>query len=142
MIGAMQHSAVLAVEKDPANQTMKDQIDNYCTTLRTAIHNTFRYGQGTRDMSGASGYTTEDFIGKVAWRLQRYLQQQYEESPPPLLKQPDRKYRRNYDIDEIALHEMFSKYDTDRSGTIDYEEFKEMLVNMNLAPRIMKDEKE
>jgi sensor histidine kinase YesM len=33
----------------------------------------YRYGQGTRDMAGPSGLTTEDFVNKVAWRLGRYV---------------------------------------------------------------------
>jgi isocitrate dehydrogenase len=138
MIGAMQHSAVLDAEKhphDPAKQVTKDQIFNFCTTLRTALHNTFRYGQGTRDMSGPTGFTTEDFVRKVAWRLQRYLASQYDEAPPPSLQQPDRKFRRNYDIDEEAVKEMFQKYDTNNDGYIEMEEFTRMLANMNLAPR-------
>ena len=32
-----------------------------------------RYGQGTRDMAGLSGLTTEQFVDKVAWRLGRYV---------------------------------------------------------------------
>jgi isocitrate dehydrogenase len=138
MIGAMQHAAVLDCERHPTDATReqtRDQIFNFCSTLRTAMHNTFRYGQGTRDMSGPSGFTTEDFIGKVAWRLKRYLADQFEEHPPPKLRQPDRKYRRNYDIDTEALHAMFSKYDNDKNGSIDFEEFSDMLVSLNLAPR-------
>jgi adenylosuccinate lyase len=33
----------------------------FTSTLRTALHNTFRYGQGTRDMAGEKGLTTEEF---------------------------------------------------------------------------------
>jgi isocitrate dehydrogenase len=138
MIGALQHAAVLDAEKNPndANKaTTKEQIFNFCTTLRTALHNTFRYGQGTRDMSGPSGFTTEDFVRKVAWRLQRYLKMQYDESPPPSLTEPDRKFRRNYDIDEEAVQAMFQKYDKNGDGHIDIEEFTRMLTKMNLAPR-------
>lgn len=137
IIGAMQHAAVLDSEKNPsddAKNQVKDQIFNFCTTLRTSMHNTFRYGQGTRDMSGPSGFTTEDFIGKVAWRLSRYLNQQHDEVPPPKLREPDRKFRRNYDIDVEAVNAMFSKYDKDKDGTINFEEFTAMLVQMNLAP--------
>lgn len=32
-----------------------------------------RYGQGTRDMAGPTGLTTEKFIDKVSWRLGRYM---------------------------------------------------------------------
>ena len=138
MLGALEHAATLDVEKDPSNthkQTVKDQIFNFSSTLRNAIHNTFRYGQGTRDMSGPSGFTTEDFIRKVAWRLHRYLAAQYEESPPPVLSDVDRKFRRNYDIDEEAVKEMFTKYDKNGDGFIDAEEFTSMMVRLNLAPK-------
>jgi len=149
IIGAMEHAAELQVEKagDPTDKSEKemvrDQVHNFTTTLRTAMHNTFRYGQGTRDMSGPSGFTTEDFITKVAWRLDRYLARQFEETPPPHhLSQPDRKFRRNYNIDEEAVNSMFQKYDTDSNGFIDYEEFKDMLVNLNLAPKVEKTDDE
>lgn len=138
MIGALQHAAVLDAEKNPgdsAKAVAKDQIFNFCTTLRTALHNTFRYGQGTRDMSGPSGFTTEDFCRKVAWRLQRYLAMQYDEVPPPSLNEPDRKFRRNYDVDEEAVNQMFQKYDKNKDGFIDFQEFTRMLTHMNLAPR-------
>jgi len=138
MIGAMEHAAVLDAERnpdDPEKVIAKDQIFNYTLTLRTALHNTFRYGQGTRDMTGPSGFTTEDFIGKVAWRLQRYLAAQYEETPPPKLGEPDLKYRRNYDIDSEAVAEMFARFDKNKDGFIDYEEFTRMLVKLNVAPK-------
>lgn len=114
MIGAMEHAATLNADKHPndvAKQTIKDQVFNFTSTLRTSLHNTFRYGQGTQDMSGPSGFTTEEFIDKVAWRLHRYLSMQYDESPPPTLREPDRKYSRNYDIDEEAVNDLFAQYD-------------------------------
>jgi isocitrate dehydrogenase len=138
MIGAMEHAATLDAEKNSTNvtkQQIKDKVFNFTTTLRKALHNTFRYGQGTRDMSGPAGFTTEDFIEKVAWRLHRYLASQTDEhDPPPLLLEPDRKYRRNYDVDEEAVSAMFNKYDKNGDGYIDFEEFMRMLVKMNLAP--------
>lgn len=138
MIGALQHAAVLDADSHPTDsqkQLTRDQILNFCSTLRTAMHNTFRYGQGTRDMSGPKGFTTEDFIDKVAWRLQRYLAMQYDEAPPPKLTEPDRKHRRNYDVDEEAIQKMFSKYDKNGDGAIDKEEFTRMLVKMGIAPK-------
>jgi len=138
MIGAIQHAATLEAEANPSDsekQIVKDQVFNYCSTLRTAMHNTFRYGQGTRDMSGPSGFTTEDFIAKVAWRLQRYLAMQFEETPPPKLHEPDRKYRRNYDVDEEAINALFSRFDKNKDGMIDYEEVGTGLTAFGVATR-------
>lgn len=148
MIGAMQHASMLDAEKHPddkAKLEVKLKIRNFTETLREAMHNTFRYGQGTRDMSGPSGFTTEDFIAKVAWRLQRYLAMQGEEVPPPELVEPTRKYRRNLNIDVEAVNKMFQKYDKDGDGMIDYTEFENMMIKLNLAPktkRTEEDEKE
>jgi hypothetical protein len=49
------------------------KLDRYVTQLRNALHNTFRQGEGTRDMIGAEGLTTEQFVEKVGWRLGRYI---------------------------------------------------------------------
>lgn len=144
MIGAMQHAAVLDAENNPDDETKlatKLKIMNFTETLREAMHNTFRYGQGTRDMSGPSGFTTEDFIDKVAWRLQRYLAMQDEEAPPPQLVEPTRKFRRNLNVDVEAVSKMFSKFDKNGDGMIDYDEFENMMIKLNLAPtKISKDD--
>lgn len=143
MIGAMQHAATLEAEKFPEDeekQKVKAKVFNYCQTLRESMHNTFRYGQGTRDLSGPSGFTTEDFIAKVAWRLERYLRQQGEDVPPPKLHEPDRKFRRNYKVDVEALNKMFQKYDINGDGQIDFEEFEDMMTRLNLAPKIQQDD--
>jgi len=138
IIGAMQHAATLDAEKHPDDAeklAVKMKVLNFTETLREAMHNTFRYGQGTRDMSGPSGFTTEDFIDKVAWRLERYLSMQDEETPPPQLQEPDRKYKRNLNIDTEAVNKMFQKFDKNGDGKIDYEEFERMMIKLDLAPK-------
>ena len=84
-------------------------------------------------MSDPEGLTTEDFIDKVAWRLDRYLEAQIEQ-PPPELKEPDRRYRRNFKVDEEAIQKMLEKYDTDGSGKIDKAGLTSLLVKMGVAP--------
>mmetsp|Transcript_16824 Transcript_16824/g.38747 ORF Transcript_16824/g.38747 Transcript_16824/m.38747 type:complete len:475 (+) Transcript_16824:2245-3669(+) len=135
LIGAMQHAATLEADQEDKEgaMTVKAKVFNFTTTLRRAMHNTFRYGQGTRDMSGPSGFTTEEFVDKVAWRLQRYLQAQLEEAPPEL-GEPDREYSWNFDVDEEAVKKLFEKYDKDGSGKVDIEGFTAMLVKMGVAP--------
>jgi hypothetical protein len=109
---------------------------HYTDTLRLALHNTFRYGQGTRDMSGPTGYTTEDFIRKVAWRLGRYLANNREKDPPPVLSEPDRAFRRNFaNVDMKAIQELFEKFDTDGAGKLDFKQFTKVLVKMGVAPQ-------
>jgi len=146
MIGAMQHAAMLDAENNPDDEVKlatKLKIINFTETLREAMHNTFRYGQGTRDMSGPGGFTTEDFIAKVAWRLQRYLAMQDEEAPPPQLVEPPRKYRRSLHIDTEAVNKMFQKFDQDKDGMINFSEFEAMMIKLNLAPlKKTKDEEE
>lgn len=138
MIGAMQHAATLDHEANPQDEEKKivhEKIMNFTETLRHALHNTFRYGQGTRDMSGPSGYTTEDFVDKVAWRLQRYLEAQEEEAPPPVLQEPAREYRRNYDIDYVAARKLFEKYDKEGDGRLAFEQVSKMLEKLGVAPK-------
>jgi len=138
LIGAMEHSAQLEIEKNP---TLDESVDvhnavkKFATNLRLAIHNTFRYGQGTRDMSGPDGFTTEDFIEKVAWRTSRYLTPNEEEDVAPVLGEPSRKFRSQYkEVNQEAIADMFKKYDKDSDGSISIDEFADMLVSIGIAP--------
>jgi isocitrate dehydrogenase len=98
IVSAMNHSAELLVQKQPLSMDAKrtaDQVLAYTTTLRKALHNTFRYGQGTRDMAGPEGLTTERFIDKVAWRLGRYMAALQEDITNEDVLVPKRSHRRN-----------------------------------------------
>lgn len=111
------------------------ELYTYTAKMQRAVHNTFRYGQGTRDLCGPSGLTTQDFIDKVGWRLDRYLSGESDE-PKETFKPSgsDPRYTRNVDKEKIA--EMFSSYDTDGNGQIDIEEFEEMVIKLGVAPMI------
>lgn len=144
LIGAMNHAAKLQFDADPVkNKETYDKTMNYTATLRLALHNTFRYGQGTRDMAGPTGYTTEQFVDKVAWRLERYLADQIEALSPPSLEEPDTSYVRDFSqVDMAKLHTMFDKYDKDGSGKVDFKDFAKIMDKMGIAPRKQQKEKE
>lgn len=73
LLCAMNHAATLALldVEDDFDSCKKEQAEgilHYTSLVKKAMHNTFRYGQGTRDMAGPSGLTTEAFIDKVGER--------------------------------------------------------------------------
>ena len=132
------------MEKNPSDPKVKEiqaYTDNFVDTLRTAIHNTFRYGQGTRDMCGPTGFTTEDFIDKVAWRLDRYLNAQGnkedDKAKAPRLAETDLDVSKAKmeEYDQKAILKLFTKYDKSGDGRIDFKEFTAMLIKMGVAPR-------
>lgn len=108
----------------------------FTTALRQSLHNTFRYGQGTRDLSGPSGVTTEEFTAKVGWRLGRYLKMiEDSETIPHRDIHPSRQHDPQAAVDLDKVHSMFREYDEDGSGTITIDEFTKMLVKLGVAPR-------
>ena len=140
LLGAMTHAAQLELDSNPGDNQAKQMhefTNNFVDTLRMALHNTFRYGQGTRDMAGPTGFTTEDFIDKVSWRLNRYLDQQAEEQAPPELKEEDLAIpsEKLSDFDQKAILKLFDKYDKSGEGKIDFKNFSKMLMKMGVAPK-------
>ena len=114
-----------------------EEVGHVTTSLRRALHETFRRGEGTRDMSGPTGLTTEQFVDKVATRFALYLSGGGDEEPK--LKgtnEPDPRFRRNYNVDRNAVKDLFVKYDTDGSGSISIDEFEVMLYKLGVAPQL------
>jgi len=139
LLGAMAHAAQLELDSKPKDKEAKKvhaYVNSFNETLRLALHNTFRYGQGTRDMCGPTGFTTEDFVAKVAWRLDRYLQQRIEEQAPPELSEEDLPVPANKikEFDQKAILQLFEKYDKSGEGKIDFKNFSKMLIKMGVAP--------
>lgn len=132
LIGAMEHAT--EVDKSNTNRETKVRMQSFVTTLRKALHNTFRYGQGTRDMAGESGLTTEQFIDKVAHRLAKYLSKKEEKEQPGALLTPDVRFQKNYSVDRESLEQMFREYDKDNNGTITLDELEVMLTKLGVAP--------
>ncbi|KAJ1422224.1 hypothetical protein B484DRAFT_399166 [Ochromonadaceae sp. CCMP2298] len=140
LLGAMSHSAdLLAIPTGTPTEQAKargksKQINQFCETLRKALHNTFRYGQGTRDMAGPEGLTTEQFIDKVAWRLGRYMAQLSDDVSKEQIIVPPRSFRRNYNVDRNAMQEIFDEFDEDKNGTLTSAELEKLLVKFGVAP--------
>mmetsp|Transcript_21720 Transcript_21720/g.21880 ORF Transcript_21720/g.21880 Transcript_21720/m.21880 type:complete len:536 (+) Transcript_21720:61-1668(+) len=129
MMGAMNHAASL--------WGTEQEMARFTNTLRTALHNTFRYGQGTTDMAGEAGLTTEEFIDKVAWRMGRYFAKKVEEEGlEDKTLVPDLSFRRNYNVDKDALASMFQEYDQNNDGSIGLDDLEKMLAKLGVAPML------
>jgi isocitrate dehydrogenase len=122
LIGAMQHAATL----DPAE---KDAIDKYCLTLRKAMHQTFREGNGTRDMCGPTGLTTEQFLDKV---IENFVAL-YDGKVPELAAEVPVKPALPT-VDKAKVKDLFDLYDLDKDGSISMSEFENALVKLGVAP--------
>jgi hypothetical protein len=62
LVGAMSHAESLQGEAGP--------ITEFASNLRSIIHKCMVEGQGTRDLCGPEGLTTEQFVEVVAKRLE------------------------------------------------------------------------
>ena len=89
-------------------------------------------------MCGESGLTTEGFVDAVAKVLE--TGELPEKSAPDSEMKPRRSFRRNYDVDVNKMASLFSSYDIDGNGAIDFEEFTEMAENLGIAPMKMAKE--
>jgi isocitrate dehydrogenase len=132
LLGAMNHSADLTAEKDGTDAA---PVHEFTDNLRQAMHRCMVAGQGTKDLCGAEGLSTEGFVDAVAAVL---ATGDLPCTAATAGVKPSRKLRRNHDVDEEAVEAMFANYDTDGNGTISLDEFSEMLAHLNLAPRIGK----
>lgn len=126
LICAMNHAAELS------GGPIVEQMNTFTGHLRKALHNTFRYGQGTRDMAGPTGLTTEVFIDKVAWRLGRYVAAMEEEVAPSEMVMPT---KRHAEVCNTQLQELFNEYDVSNSGTIDVDDLGKILDSLGVAPQ-------
>lgn len=84
-------------------------------------------GKGTRDLCGADGLTTEDFIDTVGHHMRTG-----EMLGEAKVTAPSHPERANVDMDKVKA--MFDSYDTNNDGTIDIEEFTDMLIKLGVEP--------
>eukprot|EP00041_Stephanoeca_diplocostata_P008364 m.124441 g.124441 ORF g.124441 m.124441 type:complete len:396 (+) comp17285_c0_seq1:159-1346(+) len=98
LIGAMQHASKLAGDGS--------EIENFTNDLRNIIHKAMASGKGTRDLCGATGLTTEEFVNYVGERLGRVYGQ----------------------VDDSEMQKLLAAFDADAKGSLTYDECK-ALVN-------------
>lgn len=106
LMGALQHAGALEGGKS------KEKMFRYTKQLRLALHNTFRAGEGTRDMAGPEGSTTEQFIDKVGAKLTEYIKAEQVEDTSlnelPIMK-PEVAKKKLELVDKEALENMFKQ---------------------------------
>ncbi|CAD7931570.1 unnamed protein product [Amoebophrya sp. A25] len=126
MIGAIQHSAKLAMDKGECPDG--EALIAWANKLRDSMHACMVAGKGTRDLCGPSGVTTEGFIDVVAEHMKTG---HVEPAVAPCVKGE----AAAADVDMDTVKKMFDEYDSNSDGTIDADEFTRMLIKLGVAPK-------
>merc|ERR1712168_1582240 len=130
LLGGLEHSAKLDCPNKHA------QIKQFVDKLRKTMHECMVNRLGTRDLCGPEGLTTEQFIEAVRDRFKgvaiedlqkRYNIGTFNEDFPALKKE---------DVDIPAIKAMFDQFDVDGDGRIDVAEFSDMIIKLNVAPKV------
>jgi isocitrate dehydrogenase len=131
LIGAMQHAAVLEMEAGTGDESNHQRLMGFTSEIRRSMHECMRRGEGTRDLCGSSGLTTEGFIEAVGLRLDAYVSGEDGGFMGGPITKPGRSA---LNVDTRAIKARFDKYDLDGNGTIDFNEFTAMMVELGIAP--------
>jgi isocitrate dehydrogenase len=120
LIGAMDHAASL--------DGNCPEMFEFTGRLRKAIHTSMVSGQGTRDLCGPAGLTTEQFVQLIGDELAASASSKpaYKSVSPHSVEDG---------VDDEAMMALFKELDTDGNGAIDYDELKAGLIRLNVAPK-------
>lgn len=126
------------------------------------MHVAMASGNGTRDLCGPEGLTTEAFVGHIAKQMEHYLAGGSLEAPPATTQAPLAPSPAEQEVDVEAMKAMFLNLDLDGNGVIgaflcvllcvtqchlshalhglcilhtDFEEFTKGLVRLNVHPQ-------
>jgi len=129
LLSAMEHAATL--KKDNAQEVFR-----YTGHVREAVYSAFRDGKGTRDLCGPSGLTTEQFVEHVSKDVAKRMAsgECATTYSSPQAMAPVKSQAMYDGIDEGQMKHFFDKYDTDNNGSISFEEFVAMTVDLHIAP--------
>lgn len=116
LIGALQHSASLS--------TGYEELVSFSKRLQRAIHLQM-VERGTRDMD-KNGLTTEQFVEAVGKRLDQAQRE------ATVTREKEALPSRNYD--EESIRKLFDSIDTDRNGSIGFQEFADAIAKLGIAP--------
>jgi len=122
LFGAMNHSAILS-----GGDATKKSMFHFTDGLRSIIHAKMVAGEGTRDLCGPEGLTTEQFVETVAKAM--------DETMPIKEKKTLKAFEDVSKVDMEALKAMFDHLDTDNNGSIDFEEFSKGLRKLGVHPK-------
>ena len=128
LIGAMDHSA--RISQDTAQD--RERLLLFTADLRAAVHETFASGEGTRDMMGPEGKTTEEFMDAVAARLEKFRQKtrvKVAKTKIPL------KAVGAEQIDDQFVEDLYSQLRSPETGKLGLDEFRSALVKLGIAPK-------
>jgi isocitrate dehydrogenase len=129
LIGAMNHSALLHIKRSGKKTSNEENYLEFSKKLQQAIHTQMTTpGKASRDLSGPSGLTTEQFVKAVRERLESGNITQQDSVKPLKVEDP-------YVTDKAKMREMFDSLDTDHSGKIDFDEFVVAMKKLGIAPR-------
>lgn len=148
IIGAMEHSCLVVDAASMDTYCKAEEMKHFTQLLRKALHNTFRAGEGTRDMCGPTGLTTEQFVEKVKERLSLYLQDPSKAENISAAKSTEAETRApkvvpdpRVQVDHAAVAELFKEFDVNGDGVINIEEFEHMVISLGVAPLMKPIEK-
>jgi hypothetical protein len=80
------------------------------------------------------------FIDKVSWRLGRYMVAIRDEAAEEdTIRVPKRSFRRNYNVDQVALQQLFAEHDKVGSGAIGIAELESILVSIDILIECLLD---
>ena len=145
----------------PPLPTLLLQIKDFTIGLRKAMHVAMASGNGTRDLCGPEGLTTEAFVGHIAKQMEHYLAGGSLEAPPATTQAPLAPSPSEQEVDVEAMKAMFLNLDLDGNGVIgaclcaalcnttsplsrfawlcilhtDFDEFTKGLVRLNVHPQ-------